>query len=393
MGIRVLMIGAYPREAGVVVGGIESVTSTLVPALGAHSAVDRVTVLCFRNDGGPAAYRSDGDSVEIYHLRGQKRLRTVTGSFLDVRRARRLAARLAPDVVHGQEIGWFGDVAVRCGPCSVVTVHGLPHVEIRLAARHRFRDRLRTRPVTRMVTRVLRRARVVISISGYDRRELAGLIRGVCVGIPNPIAREFFDLAASGPTEPRLLFAGVLSPRKNPEGMLRAFALARRAVPAARLTLMGPHPDRDYAREVLELARRLGVSGSVDVTGLVDDERMRHELARARAVVLFSWEETAPTIIAQAMAASTPVVASRVGGVAEMVRDGDSGFVVEPGDVAALAQRMIVLLTDQDLCSRMGESGHAAALDRFEPGAVADRTVEAYRQALAGSRSTQGESW
>ena len=78
----------------------------------------------------------------------------------------------------------------------------------------------------------------------------------------------------------------------------------------------------------------LGLSDSVDIIGLVDNDRLRREIAAARAVVLFSREETAPTIIAQAMAAGKPVVATRVGGVAEMVSDGETGFVVDSGDVA-----------------------------------------------------------
>ena len=73
-----------------------------------------------------------------------------------------------------------------------------------------------------------------------------------------------------------------------------------------------------------------------------------------------------------------------------MLRDGKNGFVVDPGDESALAQRMITLLEDQDLCLRMGDAGHVDALDRFEPGVVAQRTVAAYREALSGSRRIHG---
>jgi glycosyltransferase involved in cell wall biosynthesis len=63
--------------------------------------------------------------------------------------------------------------------------------------------------------------------------------------------------------------------------------------------------------------------------------------------------------------------------------DDDTGFVVESGGVATLADRLRTLLNDQDLCLRMGRRGHEVALSRFQPGAVARRTAEAYRTALS----------
>ena len=114
--------------------------------------------------------------------------------------------------------------------------------------------------------------------------------------------------------------------------LLNAFAQVRQAVPEARLIMVGPHPDPDYAQTVQDRVTSLALGDSVDIVGFVDNDRLRHEIASARAVVLFSREETAPTIIAQAMAAGKPVVAARVGGVPEMVNDGESGFVVESED-------------------------------------------------------------
>jgi len=383
VGLKVLMIGAYPLEPGIVHGGIESVTGTLVPALAERDDIDRVTVLRFHHGDASTDYRREGPKVEVYYVRGQDRLRTITRSFLDVRQARKLVRELKPDVVHGQEIGWNGDIATNCSANCVVTVHGMPHVEIRLFAERSFRHKLRTKPIDMLVRRVLRRAKVVISISKYDSEELAAVTRGARVSIANPTAAEFFSLAPSGPTTPRLLFAGVLTPRKNPLGLVNAFAEVRRAVPEARLRMIGTQSDPGYARTVRDRVATLGLGDSVEIVDLVDNERLRQEIAAARAVVLFSRQETAPTIIAQAMAAGKPVVATRVGGVAEMVSDGETGFVVESGDEAVLADRLVTLLDDQDLCLRMGRRANEVALGRFTPDAVARQTVEAYRTALS----------
>jgi glycosyltransferase involved in cell wall biosynthesis len=383
MGLKVLMITPYPLEPGMVRGGIASVTSVLVPALAAQDDVDSVTVLHFHGGEASTDYRRDGPKVEVHYVRSQDRLRTITGSFLNVRKARKLVAALKPDIVHGHALA--GDIAVKCSPNSVVTVHGLPHVEMRLSARRKFRDKLeklRLKLVDAVFRRVLRRAKVVISISKYDTQELGRLIKGTRVSIANPTGLEFYALAPSGPSEPRLLFAGALSPLKNVLGLLNAFAQVRQVVPEARLILAGRPHHPDYAQTVQDRVTSLALGDSVDIVGFLDSDRLRHEIATARAVVTFSRQENSPTIIAQAMAAGKPVVATRVGGVPEMINDGESGFVVESEDETALAERMLTLLNDQDLCLRMGARGHELALCRFNPEAVARQTVQAYRTAL-----------
>jgi glycosyltransferase involved in cell wall biosynthesis len=344
--------------------------------------IDSVTVLRFHDGNASTDYRREGPKVDVHYMRGQRGLRTLTGSFLDVRKARKLVAELKPDVVHGQEIGLYGDIVTKLSPNCVVTTHGLPHVEMRKAAQRGLREKLRAKPMEKLMRRVLRRAKVVISISSYDARELDGMVEGTWVSIANPTAAEFFSLAPSGPTERRVLFAGVLTPRKNPEGLIDAFAKVHKSDPVARLVMVGPQPDPSYADTIRARITRLGLDDNVDIVGLVDNHRLREEIAASRMVVLFSREETAPTIIAQAMAAGKPVVASDVGGVTEMVGDGETGFVVSPGDVAALALRMLTLLDDRDLSQRMGKRGHEVALHRFAPEAVARATADAYRAAL-----------
>jgi glycosyltransferase involved in cell wall biosynthesis len=163
---------------------------------------------------------------------------------------------------------------------------------------------------------------------------------------------------------------------------VNAFAEARRGVPDARLALIGPQPDAEYLQLIRDRVTALGLDDCVEITGLVDTARIRREIAESRAVVLFSRQENSPTIIAQAMAAGKPVVATRVGGVPEMVEDGETGCLVESGDEVALSDRLQTLLKDEDLCLRMGARAHEVARRRFMPAEVAAKTVEAYRKAL-----------
>lgn len=385
MGIKVLMMGAYPLEPGRIQGGIESATSTLVPALAERDDIDSVTVLRFHDGDAPTEYRREGPKVEVHYLRGQRRLRAVSRSFLDVRKARRLVAQVDPDVVHGQEIGLYGDIAQRCSANAAVTVHGVTFTDTSFDTLDdsSLRGRLRDRLIRNLERQVLRRAKVVISISKWDAEVLDVPIRGTRVSIPNATGAEFFALAPPGRTRPRLLFAGVFTPRKNPVGLVNAFAQVRMAVSEARLVLVGPQPDASYAKLVRDRVKELGLDDAVEIAGPAGNERMRHEIAQARAVVLFSRQETAPTILAQAMAAGKPVIASRVGGVPEMVDDGETGFLVESDDEATLADRMVKLLVDQELSLHLGRRAHDVAMERYSAATVAEMTVDAYRKALA----------
>lgn len=383
--MKILMIGPYPLEPGVVHGGIESVTSVLVPALAQRDDVERITVLRFHDGDASVDFRREGPKVEVHYLRGQRWLRTATGSFCDLRKARRLVAQVNPDVVHGQEIGLSGDIALRCSPNTAITVHGVlqSSVSANTWAGARVRGVLRDNLMRRMQRRVLRSAKVVISISKWDAELLDIPIQGTRECIYNAIGSEFFDLAPADSTPPRVLFAGVFNPKKNPMGLINAFARVRMSVPEAHLSLVGPQPDLDYMRCVKGRVKDLGLEDCVDIADLVGNERMRQEIASARAVVLFSQEENSPTILAQAMAAGKPVVATRVGGVPDMVDDGETGFLVESDDEAALADRTVKLLADQDLSLRLGRRAHEVALERFTAAAVAERTVAAYRKAMA----------
>ena len=254
--LRIVMVSPYPVKLGMVVGGIEAVASTLAPAIAALDAVEHVTVLCFHHGEVPVHNVVINDKLEVRYLRGQDRLGVITRSILEVRQTRRIVAKLQPHIVHGQEIGWRGDVATQSSPNSVVTVHGLVHRETALAVGTNVIDKLRVGLVENMVKRVLARAKVTISISGYDAAAIGSLVRGHHVHIPNPINPLFLTQPVMPTTEQRVLFAGVHVPRKNIEGLLDAFALALKQAPDAQLVLVGPRQKKQVVYDFLEKLRR-----------------------------------------------------------------------------------------------------------------------------------------
>jgi glycosyltransferase involved in cell wall biosynthesis len=105
-------------------------------------------------------------------------------------------------------------------------------------------------------------------------------------------------------------------------------------------------------------------------------------MSRAAVFTLVSLEENSPMAIEEAMAAGVPVVTSNRCGMPYMVRNGESGFLVDPNNPDDIARRLGKLLKDDELRRSMGAKGREIALDRFHPSKVAARTREVYLRAI-----------
>jgi glycosyltransferase involved in cell wall biosynthesis len=141
--------------------------------------------------------------------------------------------------------------------------------------------------------------------------------------------------------------------------------------------LVGDGPERGALEA---LAAELGVAERLVVTGWT--ESARRWLPTFDAFALPSLWEGMPLVILEAMHAGLPVVASDVGSVTEAVADGETGYVVAPGDEPALRERLARLLGDPALRARLGERGRAVAAERFTAAAMARRYEAVYAEVL-----------
>lgn len=171
---------------------------------------------------------------------------------------------------------------------------------------------------------------------------------------------------------PLVLAIGRLIEQKDHATLLRAFA----DVPDARLAILGWGPLEEQTKE---LAAKLGLADRVLVPGRVEP---RDWLRRADVFAHTSRWEGFGIVLLEAMLAGLPVVATRVSAIPEIVADGETGLIAEAGDATGIAHHLRALLGDEALRRRLGEAGRARAHDEFSVAAMADRTVEVYRQAL-----------
>jgi glycosyltransferase involved in cell wall biosynthesis len=150
----------------------------------------------------------------------------------------------------------------------------------------------------------------------------------------------------------------------------------------ACLWMVGDGPDREHVERA---AHRLGLARHCFFLGYQED--ISPYYAAFDAFLLPSANEGTPVVAIEALAAGRPVVATRVGGVPDVVRDGEDGFLADPGDVETLADRLATLAADPDLRRTMGEHGRARVLPRYAVGRLIEDVDRLYRSLLAARAS------
>ena len=200
--------------------------------------------------------------------------------------------------------------------------------------------------------------------------------------IPNGVDLDRFS-SSSLPSEPVVAVVANLIAYKRHDLFLHAFELVARSLPEARAVLVGDGPERSRLEK---LASELGIAERVEFRGEVAD--VRPHLADARVVALTSAHEGTPNALLEAMAMARPVVATPVGGVPDLVRNGVDGWLAEPTP-AALSEAIAALLTDDDLASVMAGRARERA-EEFGWERVVAMTGDAYRRVLEGERFPRG---
>jgi glycosyltransferase involved in cell wall biosynthesis len=187
-----------------------------------------------------------------------------------------------------------------------------------------------------------------------------------------------FRQAVPGTLAPRAVFVGRMVHTKGVTDAIEAWAHVRRAVPDARLLMVGAGPEREPAAA---LAQRLGISDSVEWRGFVSEQEKRRILSESRLLLAPSYEEGWGISVCEALASSVPVVAYRLPVLDELF---DSAYVsASPGDVGGLAEQAVRVLTDDVVAEALSRRGRETA-QRYDVARVADRELDAIlrRQAV-----------
>jgi glycosyltransferase involved in cell wall biosynthesis len=371
------MPGATPRPTVMLVitlaevGGAQSYVAALLPAL-----AERYDVVLAAHGEGPlreAAANAGARFVPLRHVRRPIRPWRDLAGLVELSR---LLRRERPQILHASssKAGVLGRLAAAATgvPVRIFTVHGwafaaysgLPSLFYRLS------DRLMA-PLT------------TVTICVSENELAAGLEAGTCSAERSIVIRNAVDVSAAARAghdraTPRLIAVGRLKAPKDFLTLIHAFA----ALPEGSFEalIVGEGPDRPVVEAEI---RRLGLDGRVRLLGERSD--VPALLADSDVFVLSSRSEGLPVSVLEAMAAELPIVASRVGGLGELVVDGETGILVRAGDAPGLAAAVGRLIEDRDLRRTLGAGGRARAEAFFDLAAFRRAHVELYDRQLASA--------
>ena len=356
------------------VGGLERVVLDL--AREGRALGQGVSIACVERPGALAdEARAMGVAVACAGKRPGLRPATVG-------RLRSIIRDLGPEVVHTHQVGalaYAGPAARLAGGIPVLhTEHG-KHYGSR--ARTRLLGRLAAGFASRFACVSADIAGEVVRRGVAPRRKVVVVPNGIDVGRFADAGGRAEGRAALGiPADaPVVGTVGRLSEVKRQDRLIRAFASVAGEVPGARLLIVGDGP---LMGELTGLARSLGVGDRVHLAGY--QARPEAFLAMMDVFALTSRSEGMPLSVLEAWAAGLPVVASRVGGLPEMVVEGESGLLFDPEDEPALAAHLLGLLRDPGRRRRLGAAGREVVGREYSLRAMAEAYHRHYVELISG---------
>jgi glycosyltransferase involved in cell wall biosynthesis len=304
-----------------------------------------------------------------------------------VKRVREIISEFKPDVVHAHNVhhhlSYYSLVIARkYTPRVYMTAHDAMSFHFgKFTDNQKYRSwkqfrlyKWRYNPFLKVIARRILRKNVhtIIAVSEALKRGLNGHGIGNVTVIHNGIDADAWKdpqgvesfKQTYGVGNSAILFGGRLSGTKGAGKIIEALAVVRHSVPDVRLLIVAQK--EDYARRMIAHAEKLGVADRIIFTGWVaGDELRRAYYASSLVAVPSLYLDPFPTINLEAFACRKAVVATCFGGSPEIVEDGTSGYIVDPNDVEALAEKIAELLPDKEKSGRFGEAGYERVVKEF----------------------------
>ena len=377
LAMKVVLVSRFPSDIDQPRGGVETATVGLAKALFSLGIIDLHIVTIEKHIAETSIENHEGLTVHrLPRSRWPMILDAIVGP--SVRILNRYLRQLEPTVVHYHETWGFS--APKCGFPAVFTVHGFDSLNLPTEKAPFWRTRSKLWDWSESIG--LRKQKHIISIAPYVHHAISTKTNAKISDIwnsLNPLAYSVSRKEKRG----SLLFLGWLNPRKNPLVIVKAAAKLIKKHPDLKVRLCGEASVPHYFKELQDAISDFGLTKCVEMPGRLNQSAVRKELSTAALLVLPSFQENAPMVIAEAMAAGIPIVASNLCGIPDMVEDGKSGLLLnDPTDADELVNTLDKLLSNDELRHCQGESAKYRAEQLFHPTSVASQTIEVYKQAV-----------
>jgi len=385
--VKIALLGAYPilhfaKELGISRPAQNTTSWNVNLAKGLAKLPGNEVHFISMSSSIPQDQIIKSDGVKIHFLSCPRKVRFLTLFQYNKKKIHNELKRIKPDIVHGHGTEHeYPYVAATSTYPRVITVHCVLKDLLR-TIKFPIVNRLKIRIFLLLETYTLERASHVIITTEY----MKGLLNGgnckifVINNCINPAFFEYSQIVEKA--DNKLIFVGRISREKGIEHLVRCFLFFFRRFSGVKLSIFGKWVDKGYLDEIKSFIVHNNLQSNIIIKGLEDPNMIPMVMSDATALILPSNYDAFGLVLAEAMAVGTPVIASRVGGIPYVVDDGKTGFLVEPGNAQALAEKILVLLENKSLREKMGEKAKDTALRRFHPSVVAKKHMDVYEAIL-----------
>lgn len=383
-----LVVPGFPEDFEQIQGGVHSAVNNLLSGFAALSI--EVRVLSF-NKKLPASFISKkfAPKINVHYYRnlnlGLHILSYLTHGSVTLRRE---IKDFRPDVIHYEEGMAF--LLMRAWGVykvpEILTIHGIIFAEAKL--KKRWIDKWYW-----YFNGIVERGLVpgnVIHLSNYSKNIFSenGIRPAQYDIIPNAVTAPFFEIQEKPESERNLLYIGVIDENKNLIYLLSCLNILKNRGMYFRLIVAGDFISDDYRTVITDFIDENGLAGQVDFFGWIGQDEIREKIYKADILVVSSKQESLPMVIAESMAAGKLVLASRVGGIPEMIEDSETGFLFSNTETKNLVTLLEQIYNNPALIKTIGAKAKNKAKVTYQTTAVAERTLAFYKRILTHHKKT-----
>jgi glycosyltransferase involved in cell wall biosynthesis len=321
---------------------------------------------------------TDGN-LHVHVLRSPRFFRYLTLLASDRMKFHQKLRALNPDLVHTHGTEDIYSYAGVSSPFpTLVSIQGI----ISKLVLQNGSNTLRNRLWQHLERYTVRKGKYFIAKTAFAARFIRSQNeKGVIFHIANPVFEPLFSVNRCPAAVPVILFIGSLRREKGIEDLIEAMGCLRNHSLDWTVRAIGP-VKTDYLCSLRARIEALGMTERFQFIGFKEPAELVQEYSQAAMLVLPSYMETSPNVVAEAMVAGVPVVATQVGGIPDMVTDGQTGLLTQVGNTEALAAKIQELLLNQTLAAEIAFAARQQARKKYLPQRIAQQVYAAYQTIL-----------
>lgn len=310
---------------------------------------------------------------------------TITGATTDLYNLIKEVNKIKPDIIHGQMVGAPYGIATyflaKRYP-SILTIHTL--ISQNSAVNKTLKSRIHDVFWKYLEKIELKNIKCLIIVSEHLKSEISSISGSSIYSISNGIQPEWLKIESKF-IEGRILFVGRILPIKGIENLIRSICMIKKEKKEINLHIVGPYLDLEYFEKLKKLVNELNIEDSVYFMGPLFGNGLFQEYSESQIFVLPSHDESNPFVLIEAMASGIPVVATDVGGIPYLIKEGENGFLVKDNDVENLSKKIIYLIDQKDAWNEISMRNRAKAKSYLWSN-IADQTTRVYEKVIDKSK-------